>query len=326
MMNYRYCIDCNQMKEVKYFKNLNRCRLCDLKKLELQIIKYRLISLSTKQLGKYGETDILVITKFLQKQFIVDIEEAREMVDKRRAQVYLSNVIYKITKNNDEEDVFMKEYILHRDKFVCQYCGKYGNKIKKIVKGNMIKKETERYVCACRKCKKHAHMSEAVAQVIFKYMFNLNYLPTFTDDVSILKGKKIECYDVNCNIFTEMSAKLATKYVIGGSCKIIKEIPNKVMFFYPTILKKTKEFIRERDNYTCHYCGGYGDTVDHIVPQAKGGLHTPKNMVCACKKCNEEKGHRRYEEYVKYKAKQKRMQERRKIIAYNKHGIPIYKH
>jgi hypothetical protein len=59
------------------------------------------------------------------------------------------------------------------------------------------------------------------------------------------------------------------------------------------LLYKLRDFnkaIKERDNYTCHYCGEYGDTVDHIVPLSKGGLSTFGNCVCACQNCNKIKG------------------------------------
>ncbi|AJY77774.1 hypothetical protein VN24_15640 [Paenibacillus beijingensis] len=44
--------------------------------------------------------------------------------------------------------------------------------------------------------------------------------------------------------------------------------------------------ILQRDNYTCHYCGKFGDTIDHVFPKSKGGLSTPANCVCACSDCN----------------------------------------
>ena len=39
----------------------------------------------------------------------------------------------------------------------------------------------------------------------------------------------------------------------------------------------------------CVYCGEYGDTVDHVIPKAHGGLDVPENMVCACLACNMQK-------------------------------------
>lgn len=41
---------------------------------------------------------------------------------------------------------------------------------------------------------------------------------------------------------------------------------------------------------TCIYCGAAGDlTMDHIIPQCKGGPDIPANIVPACKKCNSSK-------------------------------------
>ncbi|MGC4936144.1 HNH endonuclease [Gordonia sp. DT30] len=46
----------------------------------------------------------------------------------------------------------------------------------------------------------------------------------------------------------------------------------------PTILR--------RDQWICAYCEGPADTVDHIVPQSRGGASTFGNQVAACKSCN----------------------------------------
>lgn len=62
--------------------------------------------------------------------------------------------------------------------------------------------------------------------------------------------------------------------------------------------KFVREFVLERDGYTCHYCGFYGDTIDHKVPNSKGGARTPNNCVCACIECNRNKADIGYEEYI----------------------------
>lgn len=36
----------------------------------------------------------------------------------------------------------------------------------------------------------------------------------------------------------------------------------------------------------CHYCGGYADTVDHMVPLSQGGTSAMANLVSACMPCN----------------------------------------
>ena len=51
-----------------------------------------------------------------------------------------------------------------------------------------------------------------------------------------------------------------------------------------------------RDENTCQYCGKEFSsddlTMDHIIPKAKGGKKSWKNIVTACKPCNQKKGSR----------------------------------
>lgn len=64
----------------------------------------------------------------------------------------------------------------------------------------------------------------------------------------------------------------------------VKSVHNKVTL--------TRENIFRRDNYECVYCGSSNKkdlTIDHVIPQSKGGPHTWENLVTACKKCNSEK-------------------------------------
>jgi len=64
----------------------------------------------------------------------------------------------------------------------------------------------------------------------------------------------------------------------------------------PAILTKRNLFIR--DKYTCQYCGRAKSqfkpqeflTVDHVIPQARGGTNTWLNVVSACSTCNNLKG------------------------------------
>ena len=39
----------------------------------------------------------------------------------------------------------------------------------------------------------------------------------------------------------------------------------------------------------CVYCGGYGDTIDHVIAKTNGGLDIPENTVCCCLHCNMQK-------------------------------------
>ncbi|CAM4244831.1 hypothetical protein FHS16_001379 [Paenibacillus endophyticus] len=53
--------------------------------------------------------------------------------------------------------------------------------------------------------------------------------------------------------------------------------------------KEFRRYILERDNHICYFCGEFGDTIDHMLPRAKGGHTTPLNCVCACNACNQSK-------------------------------------
>ncbi len=46
-------------------------------------------------------------------------------------------------------------------------------------------------------------------------------------------------------------------------------------------------FVRDQDS--CQYCGGRAETLDHVVPRSRGGLHTWDNVVAACRRCNSKK-------------------------------------
>ena len=61
--------------------------------------------------------------------------------------------------------------------------------------------------------------------------------------------------------------------------------------------KELKDFIKNRDNYTCQICGKYmpdevGLEIDHIIPVSKGGKSIPDNLRVLCSKCNRKKGNK----------------------------------
>lgn len=47
-----------------------------------------------------------------------------------------------------------------------------------------------------------------------------------------------------------------------------------------------------RDGHTCAYCGAHATTVDHLLPQSRGGRWTWLNTVAACRGCNGRKADR----------------------------------
>lgn len=47
--------------------------------------------------------------------------------------------------------------------------------------------------------------------------------------------------------------------------------------------------VLRRDDHICCYCGGRADTMDHVVPRARGGAHRWENVVACCFACNQKK-------------------------------------
>ena len=60
-----------------------------------------------------------------------------------------------------------------------------------------------------------------------------------------------------------------------------------------------KNSIKEKWNYKCAYCGSKTNelSIDHVVPQFKGGNDHITNVICACTKCNHDKGHENWEQW-----------------------------
>lgn len=55
-----------------------------------------------------------------------------------------------------------------------------------------------------------------------------------------------------------------------------------------------------RDGWSCVYCGDRDKrslTIDHVVPQSKGGKNSWENLVTACKSCNHKKSDLSLEEF-----------------------------
>jgi 5-methylcytosine-specific restriction endonuclease McrA len=58
----------------------------------------------------------------------------------------------------------------------------------------------------------------------------------------------------------------------------------------------SKKGVLKRDKWKCVYCDRAANTVDHIIPRAKGGLSTWENLAACCQPCNNGKGDKSVEE------------------------------
>ncbi len=58
------------------------------------------------------------------------------------------------------------------------------------------------------------------------------------------------------------------------------------------------DLVAELFGHMCAYCGGPGETWDHIIPVRLGGETIPGNIVPACNSCNSSKGARPLSEWL----------------------------
>lgn len=52
------------------------------------------------------------------------------------------------------------------------------------------------------------------------------------------------------------------------------------------IVAVSYEFVFKRDHGNCYMCMGKADTIDHIIPLSRGGLHRSDNLAPSCRSCN----------------------------------------
>ncbi len=94
--------------------------------------------------------------------------------------------------------------------------------------------------------------------------------------------------------------------------KIASLLPQDTEEDYFNNPEKRRE-IFERDKWACQYCGEKitqeNATIDHFVPQSKGGKHNKENLKSCCFICNSIKSGKTYEEAAPFLLK--RIQERK---------------
>lgn len=61
---------------------------------------------------------------------------------------------------------------------------------------------------------------------------------------------------------------------------------------YQRRITLSRRAVLHRDGNRCQYCGREADSIDHVVPRSRGGIHAWENVVAACRRCNLAKGAR----------------------------------
>lgn len=90
----------------------------------------------------------------------------------------------------------------------------------------------------------------------------------------------------NMNLITRKG-----KYIRLGKIRSLSEYHQ--MYEKETIPLGLRWEVWERDNFTCQICGSRQYlTIDHIIPESKGGKTERDNLQTLCKPCNSKKGNR----------------------------------
>ena len=55
-------------------------------------------------------------------------------------------------------------------------------------------------------------------------------------------------------------------------------------------LRRWRQTLHRVTNQRCLYCGHASESIDHVLPQSRGGLSVTENCVPACLACNGDKG------------------------------------
>jgi 5-methylcytosine-specific restriction endonuclease McrA len=123
----------------------------------------------------------------------------------------------------------------------------------------------------------------------------------------------VAVYNADYRVLTHVSWQEAVRLLLRGSVYVIErripavhirspstviELPVSVALReyihvpYRSGNRVSRSGVLQRDGWTCAYCGGYGNTLDHVIPESRGGRKTWDNLVTACGSCNGRKGNR----------------------------------
>ncbi len=127
------------------------------------------------------------------------------------------------------------------------------------------------------------------------------------------RQQTVAVYNADYRVLTHVTWQEAVRLLLRGSVYVIERHSPAVHIHSPSTIvelpvsvalreyvhvqyrprsRVTREGVLSRDGYTCAYCGGRGDTIDHVMPESRGGQNTWLNLVAACAPCNGRKDNR----------------------------------
>jgi hypothetical protein len=122
--------------------------------------------------------------------------------------------------------------------------------------------------------------------------------------------ERVACLDQNFQFVDLITVKKAIRLILLQKAEVIQNTTEKIhpSMYIPKAIKLfkslahltnrtipwTKNNVFLRDKWICQYCetpvSNKTATVDHVVPQSRGGKNSWDNTVCSCYTCNNKKG------------------------------------
>ena len=88
---------------------------------------------------------------------------------------------------------------------------------------------------------------------------------------------------------------------------------NLIVMTSPEAKRLWRRSIKEHFDHTCIYCGKTYDlsdlSIDHVHPRSRGGEDVATNVVCACTRCNQEKGSTHWLNFIRAAYGENRLRE-----------------
>jgi HNH endonuclease/Domain of unknown function (DUF4373) len=93
-----------------------------------------------------------------------------------------------------------------------------------------------------------------------------------------------------------INPQLWAEKIVGSQC--VRDEAERRIRVRSSEYRKHQLFVFERDGYTCVYCGSNQElSLDHVIPQSRGGSHDAENLATCCTPCNSSKNNKTPEEW-----------------------------
>lgn len=95
---------------------------------------------------------------------------------------------------------------------------------------------------------------------------------------------------IEADVTSFRSAKIVLPSPLVIRLRYLVKVP------YHRRIALSRRAVFARDEQSCQYCGGFADSIDHILPRSRGGENIWENVAAACRPCNLRKRDRTPEE------------------------------